>query len=234
MAQPAKRGRPRQGRAVARDLPRDQELLRIAAEVLRDRGFKGTRLDDIAAEAGISKGSLYHYFDSKEEIFERLLSNILGTLSGDVSSTRRGLSPTERLHRMAERWTRQAAEHPLEVGLLNRELVHLKGPAGEWARAVRRDNLAQLREILAEGQASGEFRAADTNVLAHQILGSVAVLTEWYRPTGPITVANMVDEVVAWILSGVGAQPRPAPAPQLPPDQDKASVDQGRATGTRQ
>lgn len=214
MAQPGKRGRPRQGRAVARELPRDQELLRIAAEVLWEKGFTGTRLDDIAAEAGISKGSLYHYFDSKDQILERLVANILGTLAGDVVITRRGLAPTERLRRIAEQWIEQAAEHPLEVALLNRELVNLKGPAGEWARAVRRDNLALLREIIEEGQATEEFRPADTNILAHQIIGSIGALTDWYRPAhGPITVAEVVDEVTAWILAGVLAASRTAPAP---------------------
>jgi TetR/AcrR family transcriptional regulator, cholesterol catabolism regulator len=208
--EPAKRGRPRQGRAVARDLPRDEELLQIAAEVLWTRGFYGTRLDDIAAEAGISKGSLYHYFESKDEIFERLVANILGTLAGDMSSVRKGLPPSERLRRVVERWVRQAAEHPIEVGLLHKELANLHGPAGEWARAVRRDNLTQLREIIGDGQATGEFRPADTNLLAHGIMGSVSGFTEWYRPGGEITVDHLVDEVCAWIMAGIEARPQPA------------------------
>src|SRR3546814_6062540 len=68
-APPARRrGRPRQGKAMARNLPRDEEILKIAAEVLYKKGFDSARLDDIAREAGIVKGSLYHYFGSKEEI----------------------------------------------------------------------------------------------------------------------------------------------------------------------
>lgn len=119
----------------------------------------------------------------------------------------------------------------MEVGLLNRELVHLNGPAGEWARAVRRGNLALLCEIIEAGQATGEFRAADTNILAHQIIGSIAVLAEWYRPTGgPITVAKLVDEVVAWILSGVGAPPQAVPKPHA--DGNQGIDEEHAATAT--
>ncbi|BBY83416.1 TetR family transcriptional regulator [Mycolicibacterium pulveris] len=220
MAQAAKRGRPRQGRAVARDLPRDQELLRIAAEVLRERGFRGTRLEDIALEAGISKGSLYHYFESKEEIFERLVANVLSTLSAESGSVRRSLSATERLRKVTERWIKQSAEYPLEVGLLYAELVHLEGPAGEWARAVRRDNLALLREILEDGQATGEFRQANVAILAHQIMGAIGALTEWYHPTGPIKVPTLIEEMTAWILAGVGVQQEPAQS-----SRDRVSTD---------
>src|SRR5262245_22773000 len=74
------RGRPRHGDPVARDLARDEEILRIAAEVIWKKGFAGAKLDDIAAAAGIVKGSLYHYFESKEEIYDRLIKNVRGTL----------------------------------------------------------------------------------------------------------------------------------------------------------
>lgn len=198
----AKRGRPRQGRAVARELPRDEEILRIAAEVLHRRGFDGTRLDDIAREAGIAKGSLYHYFDSKEEIYERLVANVVGTLAGDVVASTRG-TPSEKMERIVERWVSQVAEYPLEVGLLYRQLVHLEGPGGEWARAVRRDNVARLREAIIAGQASGEFRDGDLEVLAHQVMGSIAALTDWYKPDGQVKVDALVPEVTAFIMAGL-------------------------------
>ena len=59
-----RRGRPRHGKAVDRNLPRDEELLKIAAEVFFRQGYDGTKLDDIAREAGIVKAPLSLVFAS--------------------------------------------------------------------------------------------------------------------------------------------------------------------------
>src|SRR2546421_2036331 len=83
---PSKRGRPRQGKPVARHLPRDEEILKIAAKVFFAQGYGGTKLEDIAREAGIVKGSLYHYFESKEQIYERLIADIVNLVDIDESA----------------------------------------------------------------------------------------------------------------------------------------------------
>src|SRR5690349_16441319 len=107
-------GRPRQGDAVARHLPRDEEILKIAAEVFYNDGFEGAKLDEIARRAGIVKGSLYHYFDSKEHIYERLVDTILELMKVD-ERVPRGLSPDEHLATMVRRQVTLIVTHPVEV-----------------------------------------------------------------------------------------------------------------------
>jgi AcrR family transcriptional regulator len=61
---------------------RPQELLAAALDLFVDRGYAATRLDDVAAQAGVSKGTLYLYFTSKEDLFKAMVrENMLPVLS---------------------------------------------------------------------------------------------------------------------------------------------------------
>ncbi|HKY91117.1 MAG TPA: TetR/AcrR family transcriptional regulator [Nevskiaceae bacterium] len=204
IAEPAvkKRGRPRLGKAVARDLSRDEEILRIAAEVVWKKGFSGTKLGDIAEAAGIVKGSLYHYFDSKEEIYERLVENVRGMLDFDAEV--KGTAPAaDRLGHLVRTRLSTTVQYPLEVALLVRELIHMKGPAGEWAREDPKKYFNAIRQIIIQGQKEGTFRAVDPDIIASVIHGIFAHLPNWYRRGGRIEPDALTDEVTEYILAGL-------------------------------
>ena len=201
-----RRGRPRQGRAVARHLPRDDEILKIAAEVFFEQGYNGAKLEDIARQAGIVKGSLYHYFESKEHMYERLIDEVKSL--ADIGAETKGDLPVEdRLAEIVRRRIDLVARHPVEIGIISRHLVRMDGKAGEWARSYRRNFLHGLRAIIEEGQAAGTFRPGDPDVLATFILGTITVVTEWYRPGGRLDGDELIDEMVAFVLEGVGVRP---------------------------
>jgi AcrR family transcriptional regulator len=202
-----RRGRPRQGKAVARHLPRDEEILEIAAEVFFARGFDGAKLDHIAEAAGIVKGSLYHYFESKEEIYARLIQRIVELVPAEEVIS--GEEPAdERLVRLIRPQIELVARNPVEVGILMRQLLHLEGEVGAWARDYRRRYVNALRQVIAQGQRSRVFRPGDPDALAAFIHGSITVLSEWYRPGGRLDTETIVEELSAFILTGVGAKVR--------------------------
>jgi AcrR family transcriptional regulator len=196
------RGRPRQGSAIARDLPRDAELLKIAASVLYKKGVEGAKLDDIAEEAGIVKGSLYHYFRSKEDIYRRLVENVRSRIDIDQEVNTKA-SAMDRLDRLVRARLSTTVEYPLEVGLLVRELVRLDGPAGDWAREDPKRYFVAIRRLLIEGQKEGVFRAADPDILAAVIVGIFAHLPTWYRLGGRIRPGALVDEASEFLLAGL-------------------------------
>jgi AcrR family transcriptional regulator len=197
-----KRGRPRKGKAVGRDLPRDEELLKIAAEVLYKKGFESARLDDIAREAGIVKGSLYHYFGSKDEIYERLVNNVRGRINFEEEI--KGKAPAaDRLSHLLRTRLETTVEYPLEVGLLARELVRMNGPAGEWAREDPKRYFVAIRQIIIQGQKERAFRPVDPDIMASVIFGILAHLPTWYRLGGRIRPDALVDEIAEFIMAGL-------------------------------
>lgn len=203
-AEPAKRprGRPRQGSAIARDLPRDEEILRIAANVLYKKGLEGARLDDIAEEAGIVKGSLYHYFSSKEEIYERLVENVRGRIDLEQEVSGKG-SAQDRLDHLLRIRLATTVEYPLEIGLLVRELIRMDGPVGDWARQDPKRYFVAIRQIVIQGQKEGVFRAVDPDIIASVIFGILAHLPTWYRLGGRIQPQALVSEVTEFVLAGL-------------------------------
>ncbi|MEW6472833.1 MAG: TetR/AcrR family transcriptional regulator [Actinomycetota bacterium] len=201
-----RRGRPRQGRPVARHLPRDDEILKIAAEVFFEQGYNGAKLEDIAKQAGIVKGSLYHYFESKEHMYERLIDEVKSL--ADIGAEAKSDLPVEdRLAEIVRRRVELVVRNPVEIGIISRHLVRMDGKAGEWARSYRRNFLHGLRDIIEEGQATGTFRPGDPDVLATFILGTITVITEWYRPGGRLGAEEIAEEMVAFVLQGVGVRP---------------------------
>jgi AcrR family transcriptional regulator len=199
---PRRRGRPRKGKAMGRELPRDEELLKIAAEVLYKKGFDRARLDDIAREAGIVKGSLYHYFGSKEEIYERLVENVRGRI--DFEQEVKGKAPApERLEHLLQTRLETTVEYPLEVALLARELVRMEGAVGDWAREDPKRYFVAIRQIIIQGQKEGSFRAVDPDIIASVIFGVLAHLPTWYRRGGRISPESLVQEVSEFILAGL-------------------------------
>jgi len=199
------RGRPRQGPAVARHLPRDEEILKIAAQVFFAQGYEGAKLEDIAREAGIVKGSLYHYFESKEHLYERLLEQIVELVDVEVAAGS-DRPPAERLAELVRSEVRLVANNPVEIGIIGRHLVHMEGEIGEWARGFRQNFVERVREIIEQGQLEGAFRRGDAATMSAFILGSITVLAEWYRPEGRLGVEEIADEMTAFVLDGVGVE----------------------------
>ena len=206
--EPKRRGRPRQGRAVARHLPRDEEILKIAAEVFLARGFDGAKLDHIADAAGIVKGSLYHYFDSKEDIFARLITQITDMVEA-TDVIREQSPPDVTLRQVVRAQAELVVENPVEMGILARQLVQMEGEVGEWARSVRRRYLDDVRDLILTGQKKGVFREGDPTLLAELVLGSVTVVTEWYRPGGRVDGEQMADELTEFIMHAMSPSAAP-------------------------
>jgi len=149
---------------------RRRDILAAAATIFARHGYRGTRLDRVAAVMGVGKSSLYHYFPNKEALFAALADETLrreAELFEAVAAA--GPSPQERLHGlldaivgMFDEW---AAVGPLLVDFL-------REPRG---RRRMRETLARARAALArliqDGQRTGSFRDGEPQALATVVLG---------------------------------------------------------------
>ena len=203
-----RRGRPRLGKAVARDLSRDEEILRIAAEVIWAKGFSGAKLGDIAEAAGIVKGSLYHYFDSKEEIYERLFSRVR-ELSEFDGVAREDITARERLDHFLQAHLNVSTTHPLEAALLARDMVRMQGSLGEWARAAPKRHAGTIRQLIIKGQKEGVFRATDPDAIAAVIMGILSHVPNWILESRPVDSEAVAREMCEFVIAGLLAKPDP-------------------------
>lgn len=157
-------------------------LLRAAGRVFAEHGFHRATLEAVAAEAGVSKGALYHYFPSKEQLFLALLEDRLGAGLSDIEAViaERG-SHSEQLGAAIETFLRRVNRDPRWLPLLLEFLAygtrdpaakaqiieHFLRPAREApARTARRLGIPQSEHALLSPDELGLTLAALTNGLA--------------------------------------------------------------------
>ena len=187
---------------------RREELQRVAVEVFGRQGYVGTKIDDIAAAAGVSKGLVYHYFAGKEALFATLVEGAAaGTARLFEETLRRPGSAADRL-----RWL-IAAEVSGMTGDPYRYLVILQallshavpGRAREAVLGMIQQEAATTEALIREGQQDGEVIPGDPHQL-FLLLGAclqgmaASMAAPDLHPTLPTTEA----------LVGIFIRPRPS------------------------
>jgi TetR/AcrR family transcriptional regulator, fatty acid metabolism regulator protein len=163
-----------------RTADRRAELLEAAVRVFAEKGFHASRVGDIANEAGVAHGLLYHYFRSKEEVLETIFRE---TWSGLVRETERieasGVAFREQLRRFARIYLGSWLVTPELVRVLVRE-VGRSPEVGERVDEIRGLFLA-LRRIIEAARDRGEVRAdVDVGFAATAYYGALEeILTGW-------------------------------------------------------
>ena len=168
-------------------------ILDAAVRVFARKGFHTSRVGDIAEEAGVAHGLLYHYFASKDEVLEAIVHERWGELVAELTAIEHsGESLREQLRqviaRMLEGWQR----HPDVVTVLVREFARspeIQPRIGELVKPIE-----TIQRIIARGQEAGEFRGDVDARLAGIVLygGLEEMLSGWVLgqlPAGPEIIA---------------------------------------------
>lgn len=222
VAPPAAAAPARQRRKDARP----QELLDAALALFVERGFAATRMEEIAARAGVSKGTLYLYYPSKEELLKAVIRD---RLSNEVRAVAAAAlahdGPVgELLRDEFSQWWLRAFDSPAS-GVLKLVVTEVRGfpeIAGMYAREVVEPAQRLLGGMLRRGIASGEFRAVDVEAAVHSLLLPMVMLCVHKHSLGacaPVQslreprrfVQQHVDLVVRGLLAAPAAAPTPVP-----------------------
>ncbi len=151
------------------------EALPAAAEVFAERGFEGTRIEDLAEATGIPKATLYYYFSGKEDLLVHLLGRLLARIAEAVqaAATDEGLA-RERLERVVSVQLEVLAAHPASLRVLVADLGRA-GRIPEIADAIRTAFHEPVHTLLADGAEDGSLRPTDPDVTASAVFGVVTV-----------------------------------------------------------
>jgi AcrR family transcriptional regulator len=184
--------------------PREADLLAAATRLFRTRGFHATSMQDLAEALEMNRGSLYHYFPSKDDLLWTVLSRAFDLLDERVTPVlRSGEEPVPRLRRAVREHLRVAAAHADELSLIQIELRSL-GADRRREMIARRDAYEALwRTAIEEGIAAGELRSLDVRLTGIAILSACNWFTQWYRPGGPTSVDTIAETLADLFLTGM-------------------------------
>jgi AcrR family transcriptional regulator len=193
---------------------RPDEVLDAALALFVENGFARTRVEDIAARAGLSKGAVYLYFPSKEAILEGLVrravlpiaTNALGALANFVGNPRPVIHAVLKMvaGRLSEPQTLAIAR------LLIREMIHFPQFAALYRREVLDHIIPAVEQLVARGVAEGYFRPVDPNLTIRSIIGPLIVhmlMAEVFGivPEGGLGIDRLVDNHLDILFDGLSA-----------------------------
>jgi len=165
-------------------------LLAVAVAVFTERGYDGTSMEDLARASGLSKSSLYHHIDSKEQLLRLALERAVEPLFAVTREPGavRGRA-IDRLEHVVRREVEVLADRLPYVTLLLR--VHGNTEAERWALERRREFDRFVAGLVREAAADGDVQAdLDPAVVTRLLFGMINSLVEWYRPDGAASGAR--------------------------------------------
>lgn len=198
---------------------RREAIVEAATQIFRRKGYRGTTLDDIAAEVALTKATVYHYFGSKAEILDVICDD---AMSAGEQAIHAGLDGSgdavERVRSALQRYvlalTRQ---HALSV-LINSfdEVTPKSRPQLDKRRRAMTRVVAQAID---EGVRAGVLATADPSLATLAAFGALNWIYSWYKPDGKLAPEQVAELLVAQVMNGL--LPRktpelwetPAPAP---------------------
>ncbi|MBL8383072.1 MAG: TetR/AcrR family transcriptional regulator [Burkholderiales bacterium] len=179
---------PAEPRWQRRKQARPGELLEAALAIFTERGYIGTRLEDVAARAGVSKGTLYLYFANKEELFKAVVRQGLVTPleeMRDKVETFDG-SAADMLRLVVRGWWLRigATAHAGSPKLMIAEAANFPEIARFYIEEVLLPVHQTLARLVERGVARGEFRPVDAGQVAHLIAAPFLVISAWRHGFG--------------------------------------------------
>jgi AcrR family transcriptional regulator len=182
-----------------------RSLLAVAVEVFIDRGYDGTSMEDLARATGISKSSIYHHVESKEQLLQLALERALDALF--VVTEEEGAKVARAIDRLQYVIGRVVEVLCAELPYVT-VLLRVRGNTATERRALerRRDFDRFVRAIVVEAAADGDIGADIQPALVERLVfGMINSIIDWYRP-GRVEVAELRTTVVAIAMSGLGGQ----------------------------
>ena len=187
---------------------RAPQIIEAAARVFAERGFHGATTQDIADVLGIKQASLYYYFSSKEAALELVcLRGVEGFFEAAKAIAARPESARERLALLINSHLSPLVDRADFVKVFLNERQHLPTESrrriGRWSRGLERI----FEEVIKEGIAKGEFRAAlDPRMATLAILGMCNAVSSWQRKENA-DVAQISAEFARLVIDGIGKRP---------------------------
>lgn len=209
-----------------RKAARPHELLEAALTLFVDKGLAATRAEEVARLAGVSKGTLYLYYPSKDELFKAVIQAYLTQViaeGGEIVDQFEG-STSELLHLLAHTWWSRVGASKASglLVLIMAEAKHFPELAQFYMDEVVAPSHALLARVVHRGIERGEFRPMDVTSVVHALIAPMQFLILYRQCTAVCTVnpvpldpERFMTTQIELLLRGLEIRPDPdcAPAP---------------------
>jgi len=197
-----------------------QEILRTAARLFQQRGYDATSMNDVAAALKLSKGGLYHHFQSKDEILFEIMNHAMEITQERVINPVRGIADPEERLRALIRLHIEVVLSPRdrEITVMLHENHPLPPALRKRINARKKDYIHFLENLMAEVQKEVQKTVQKTvqpaqfakgkvspRAAAFALLGMINWIYQWYKPEGELQAQTLIPQFTDLIFGGIFA-----------------------------
>jgi AcrR family transcriptional regulator len=182
-----------------------QEILRTAARLFQQQGYDATSMNDVAAALKLSKGGLYHHFQSKDEILFNLMNQAMDITQERVIDGVRGVvDPEERLRMLIRRHIEVVLSvRDREITVMLHENHPLSPSLRRKINARKKDYVHFVEGVIAEAQrARASTGSVTPRAAAFALLGMINWIYQWYHPEGALHEQDLALQYTEIFFSG--------------------------------
>ena len=182
-----------------------QEILRASARLFQEQGYDGTSMNDVAAALKLSKGGLYHHFQSKDEILFNLMNHAMDITEERVINRVKAIPhPEERLRMLIKLHIGVVlSEGDREITVMLHENHPLPPTLRKRINARKKDYVHFLENLIGEVQRARRLTGTVTpRAAAFALLGMINWIYQWYRPEGALQEESLAQQYTEIFFQG--------------------------------
>ncbi|WJJ92637.1 TetR/AcrR family transcriptional regulator [Neopusillimonas aromaticivorans] len=185
---------------------RKKDILRAAAVLFAQQGYSETLLEDIAAQCGVKKSSLYHYHSSKHAILYSLITWKIEDLAWKIDAAIEAASaPKEKFQAFTTTLVNEYIRVPEEMTVLLTQMRYLNKPAMKSVIQIQ-DRIINRAVLLIQSlRPDIEISRKNVTAMAMLYFGMTNWIPVWYKPSGSIKPADLSTMISELFLNGISA-----------------------------
>jgi AcrR family transcriptional regulator len=188
--------------------PVKERLLHVATRLFARHGFESTSVQDIVDAAGVTKGAMYHYYGSKDDLLYEVYHQLLTMQTAHLDEIAAGPGTAEqRLRAAASDVVTTSLDNLDDMIVFFRSLHMLPDDRQTKVRAERRLYHDKFKALVDEGSAAGVFRSdISSDIVVHYFLSVVNQLGSWYKPDGSLSPQQVGDLFTEMLIGGLATR----------------------------
>ena len=183
---------------------RKEEIVIVASQLFKERGYSAVSMRDIAQEMGMKAASLYNHIENKQELLSVLILALARNFtSGMAAVLETKISPLQKIEKLIQLHIDITVNHSEALAALNNDWMHLEGKDLEEFTQMREEYEENFRSIIKEGIGLGQLQPHHPEVILFSILSTLRTLYLWYQKRGKLDVNVLKKDMVAVLLRGI-------------------------------
>jgi len=185
---------------------RKEQVIRVAAELFREKGYVASSMRDLAQKLGIEAASLYSHIKSKEEILHTLCFDMAAEFVASLEDVEKqsGLAASEKLRRGIIGHIQVMARDLTASAVFMNEHRHLSQPSLHNFLFLRINYINRFKKMIEEGVATGEFKTTiDKKLAVMTLFSSLNWMPMWYDPDAAIEPVELGLQLADMLVNGL-------------------------------